>query len=133
MPSANPAAATTRSLSILLADDSEVVRAVLSRLVASDPRFHLAAAAADGDEAVAQAEARRPDLAVLDVRMPGGGGVETCRRIKACSPNTIVMALSASNSRLRRRQMLAAGAVDYVVKGDTDADLLDVLWAISTR
>jgi CheY-like chemotaxis protein len=94
----------------------------------SDDRLRLLGSARDGDEAVALARALQPDLAVVDVRMPGGGGPEACRRIRALSPGTLVVALSGSSSPTLRRRMAGAGAIAYLTK-ETE-DLLDQLVAL---
>jgi len=118
---------STPAISLIIADDAPDVRAALARLIEGDQRLELIGIAADVEQVVELAEELRPDLAVVDVRMPGGGGYESCRRILQRSPNTRVVALSAFNSPSMRRRMAEAGAVDYLTKGDTSADLLDRL------
>ena len=85
----------------------------------------------DVDQVVALADVLQPDLAVVDVRMPGGGGYESCRRILQRSPRTRVVALSAFGSPSMRRRMAEAGAADYLTKGGAAADLLDRLVALA--
>ena len=121
-----------RPISVIIADDAEEVRTALSQLVSADDRFSLVAAAGEGDEAVSLADALRPDLVVVDVRMPGGGGIEACRRIRTVSPASCVVALSASASPSLRRRMAEAGAAAYLTKDTLGYDLLDRLVEIVT-
>ena len=122
----------TAQVTVLIADDAATVRRALGQLLAADPRFALVAVAGDGDEAASLAADCRPQLAVLDVRMGGGGGPSAAERIRTASPDTVVVALSALDTPSSRRRMAAAGAKAYLVKGATD-DLLDRLWGLATQ
>ncbi len=112
------------AIRVLVADDEPEVRAALADLVASDASLELVGAAADADEALALARARRPDVALVDVKMPGGGGVRAAREIIRVSPQTRVLALSAYEDRQTVLQMLAAGAVGYLVKGTSPDEIV---------
>ena len=103
---------------VLIAEDDAEVRAALAALVASEPSLELTEAVADAAQAVAAAARQHPAVALLDVRMPGGGAVAV-RGIKRCSPTTRVLALSASRDRATVLEMLGAGADGYLVKGDS--------------
>ena len=104
-------------IKILIADDDEVVRRALADFFASDLRFEVVPTAIDADSAAALAAEHHPDVALVDVRMPGGGGEEAARAIKACSPATQIVALSAHDDRQTVLGMLENGATGYVVKG----------------
>jgi len=106
---------------VLIADDDPDVRAVLSARLAG--RFDVVATAADTDEAIALATEVRPDIAIVDVQMPGGGGVRATKEICEATPDTAIVALSADESERVVLDMLRAGAVAYVRKG-VDADEL---------
>jgi len=114
-------------ISVLVADDAEDVRAALGELLDGDARFRLVGSAGDAIEAADLALELGPDLAIVDVRMPGGGGEEACRRIRAGSPTTCVIALSAVASPSLQRRMAAAGAAAYLTKGVPGDELLDDL------
>ena len=122
----------SRPISVIIADDAPEVRTALGQLISSDARFSLVGAAADGDEAVGLADALQPDLAVVDVRMPGGGGIEACLCIRAVSPSSCVVGLSAFASPTLRRRMAEAGAAAYLTKDTLRYDLLDRLVEIVT-
>ncbi|HEX6457884.1 MAG TPA: response regulator transcription factor [Thermoleophilaceae bacterium] len=112
---------------VLVADDDADVRGLLAAFVSSDPTFKLVGVAADADEAIALANEHKPDAALLDVSMPGGGGLRVVRELQAYSPQTSVVALSAYDERNIVIEMLQAGAMSYLVKGATREQILQSL------
>jgi DNA-binding NarL/FixJ family response regulator len=102
---------------VLIADDDPVMRMLVTAIVARDPDLTLAGEAEDADQAVAAAERLQPDVALLDLEMPGGGGPAAARAIRDRVPSVKVLALSAHEADAAREEMTAAGAVGYVVKG----------------
>jgi EAL domain-containing protein (putative c-di-GMP-specific phosphodiesterase class I)/FixJ family two-component response regulator len=108
---------------VLLADDEPALRVALTELLSHEERVELIGTAADAEEAIRIAESDRPDVALVDVRMPEGGGPHAARGISRVSPGTRVIALSAYEDRKNVMEMLRAGAVGYLVKG-TAADEL---------
>jgi EAL domain-containing protein (putative c-di-GMP-specific phosphodiesterase class I)/FixJ family two-component response regulator len=108
---------------VLLADDEPALRIALTELLSHEERVELIGTAADAEEAIRIAESNRPDVALVDVRMPEGGGPHAARGISRVSPGTRVIALSAYEDRKNVMEMLRAGAVGYLVKG-TAADEL---------
>lgn len=115
------------AIRVLLAEDEPLVRAALAELIDGERHFVVVAAASDADEAVELAELHRPDVALLDVRMPGGGGERAAREIIDRAPGTRVIALSAHDDRDTVLRMLRAGAVAYLVK---EAPVREILRAI---
>jgi EAL domain-containing protein (putative c-di-GMP-specific phosphodiesterase class I)/CheY-like chemotaxis protein len=111
---------------ILLADDDPNIREALADLVRSDPELELAGSAGDCDEAIRLAMELRPDVALIDVRMPGGGA-EATRVISEECPETKVVALSAYEDRATVASMLSAGAIGYLVKGTPAREILQTL------
>lgn len=112
---------------VLIAEDDPEFRAVLAELVAEDHSLRLVAAASDAAEAAVLAEREHPDVALIDVRMPAGGGVNAIERIRALSPRTRVIALTAHTDPSLVLEMLRAGAVGYVMKGSPMHDLLEAI------
>lgn len=106
---------------VLVADDEPALRGALAELFAQEERVLLVGAAADADEAIELAAREHPDVALVDVKMPAGGGPRAAREITRLSPQTRVIALSAFEDRPTVLEMLRAGAVGYLVKG-TPAD-----------
>jgi DNA-binding NarL/FixJ family response regulator len=110
---------------LLIADDDPVVRSMLSLTL--DRQFDIVGAAADSDEAIALAQECRPDVALVDVQMPGGGGLSAIRGIAGVSPDTAAVVISADEFDPLVRQLMIAGAMTYVRKGIAPADLAEVL------
>ncbi len=109
---------------VLIADDEPQLRSALADLIASEDGLTLVGAAADADEAIRLATVNRPEVAIVDVAMPGGGGPRAAREILRSSPGTKVIALSAHEDRATVLEMLRAGAVGYLVKGTAPDEIL---------
>jgi DNA-binding NarL/FixJ family response regulator len=127
-PSSPPGGSVSR---VLIADDDRDVREVLSAQLASGG-FDVVATAADTDEAIALSAEHRTDIAIVDVQMPGGGGVRATQEIRAAAPDTAIVALSADESERIVLDMLTAGAVTYIRKG-VGAEQLGALLRESLR
>ena len=116
---------------ILLADDHTVMRRGLRFLLESQADFTVVAEAADGHEAVKQAEASRPDVAVLDVAMPNLSGIEAAQRIAAQMPNIAIIILSMHSDEGYVLRALKAGARGYLLKDAAEGDLIEAIKAVS--
>lgn len=101
---------------VLLAEDHTLVRAGIRLMLESAKTFTVVAEVADGRAAVQQAEALSPDLALLDVSMPGLNGVEAARQIPGVSPQTRILMLSMRSELQYVVESLRAGAHGYVLK-----------------
>jgi EAL domain-containing protein (putative c-di-GMP-specific phosphodiesterase class I)/CheY-like chemotaxis protein len=112
------------AITVLIADDQAELRAALVDLVSADDRLELIGQARDADEAISLVTRHRPDVALVDVRKPGGGGLRATRAIRIVSPRTRVIALSAYEDRRTVLQMLGAGAVGYLVKGTDPSEIV---------
>ncbi|MCJ7832134.1 MAG: response regulator [Actinobacteria bacterium] len=112
---------------VLIAEDEGAVRDALVDLVSSDTSMEVVAAAADADQAIELAIETKPDVALIDVKMPGGGGPRAAKEIRVHSPQTHLVALSAYEDRSTVLQMLRAGVVGYIVKGTSADEILDTI------
>jgi len=101
---------------VLLADDHTIVRQGLRKLLESDETVTVVAEAADGRETVRLAEALRPDVVIMDIRMPGLDGLAATRRIRDRLPDVKVVALTLYTEESYARQALRAGVSGYVMK-----------------
>lgn len=110
-------------VTVLVADDDASVRRALSVLLRRAGRLEVVGVAGDGHEAATLAAEHRPEVAVVDMRMPGGGG-EGIRRLVAASPGTAVIAYSAHGDPLSRQEAVEAGAGWFLVKGTDDPRLV---------
>ena len=109
---------------VLIADDHAAVRDAFAYLIEVTEELELAASAADADEAVELASREQPDVALVDVRMPGGGGFAAARGIAASSPRTAIIALSASATDLEALEPHFAG---HILKGGSNSDIIDLV------
>ena len=112
---------------VLIADDDPVMRMLLSAVINADPALELVAAAEDATQAIALAGEHTPDVVLLDVEMPGGGGPHAARAIRANHPDTRILALSAHETGSAREEMDRAGADGYVTKGTPRGEIAQAL------
>lgn len=116
---------------ILLADDHTVIRQGLRLLLEREPGFEVIGEAADGRQAVALAEQRRPDVLILDLAMPNLNGIEAARQIAARLPGAAIVVLSMHADESYLLQALKAGARAYLLKDSADTDLIAAVRAVS--
>lgn len=111
-------------IQVLIAEDEPDVREALADLIRSDAEMEVIGTAGDADEAIELAGRVQPDVALVDVKMPGGGGPRATREIRKLCPQTHVVAISAYEDRRTVLEMLRAGVVGYVVKGTPAEEIL---------
>jgi EAL domain-containing protein (putative c-di-GMP-specific phosphodiesterase class I)/CheY-like chemotaxis protein len=109
---------------LMLADDEAPILEAMCELVSTDRYIDIVGTARDAGEAIDLAELHEPDVALLDVRMPGGGGSRAAREIRRRSPETRIVALSASTDPRTVASMVRAGAVGYVGKDQPTDEVL---------
>lgn len=114
---------------ILIADDHFVIRKGLRALFDANPEVEVVGEAADGREAVRQAELLQPDVVLLDISMPGEGGLEAARKMKAQGLKAAVLFLTMHEDESLLHEAIAAGAAGYVVKRADDAEILAAVHA----
>ena len=115
---------------VVIADDHGIVRSGLRLLLEQQPDIEVVGEAADGAEARDLAIAERPDLAILDVKMPKLTGLQATREIREQAPDVAVLILSMHDDERYLFEALKAGASGYVLKRQADEDLLDAVRAV---
>ncbi|MEP7090405.1 MAG: response regulator transcription factor [Nocardioidaceae bacterium] len=115
------------SIRLLLADDQALVRGALAALLDLEPDLIVVAEVARGDEVVATAAEHLPDVALLDVEMPGLDGIEATRALKAALPATRVLIVTTFGRPGFLRRALQAGADGFVVKDTPARQLADAV------
>ena len=121
-----------RRLRLLLAEDHETVREALRLLLETKGDIDVVAHVPDGSAAVDAAQALEPDVAVLDVAMPGLNGLAATRAIKQKTPNVAVVALTRHSEPVYVQELLAAGASGYVLKQSSIDVLLNAITATAS-
>lgn len=116
------------SIKLLIADDHEVIRTGLASLLAGS-NIEVVAQAANGKDTVQLAEQHRPDVVLLDIRMPDGDGLATLEKLRAKVPEVRVVMLSTYDNPTYIARAVALGASDYVLKGSNREDLISTIEA----
>ena len=116
---------------VLLVDDHAVLRAGLRMLLQSEPGIQVVGDAATGEEGVARAAELRPDVVVMDLTMPGIGGLEATRQIVAARNGTRVLILTVHAESEYLMSVLEAGAGGYVTKHSADRELVDAIRVVA--
>lgn len=119
------------ALRIMIVDDHDVVRRVVKSLLETHSNWQVIGEAAAGPEAVEQAAKLRPDVVVLDYRLPSMDGVEAGRRILETLPQTEILMLTYDDSPFLLEKALESGIRGFVLKSDANRDLLPGVTAVS--
>src|SRR5712692_7537959 len=113
----------TRAVRVLIADDQTLFRAGLARLLNEDPRVEVVGQATDGADAAKLAAKQKPDVVLMDLKMPKIDGIEATRQIIEADPGVKVLILTTFETDSQVIQALKAGASGYVLK-DSSADAI---------
>jgi two-component system, NarL family, response regulator DevR len=119
-------------LRIMLVDDHEVVRRGLRTLIELEEDLEVVAEAADGKQAVASARIDRPDVVVMDIRMPEGDGISACREIRDQNPDIQVIMLTSFSDDEALFNSIMAGAAGFVLKQIRGQDLITAIRTVGS-
>ena len=114
-------------VSVLIADDHRLMREGTAALLRADERVDVVGLARDGREAIRLAEARRPGVVLLDLEMPGMGGIEACAALRQRLPDTEVLILTVSENEPDLYAALRVGAAGYLLKDMPPAELVEAV------
>ena len=112
---------------LLIVDDHEIVRAGIKRLFENIPNLNIVADLGSGEEAYQFLQKNTIDLIIMDVSMPGKGGIETTNQIKKRYPNIKILMLSMHDNAMIIEKAMKAGADGYILKNDLSDDLLNAV------
>ncbi|MGW1738716.1 response regulator [Nocardia sp. NPDC001965] len=114
-------------INVFLVDDHEIVRRGVSELISSEADLEVVGEAANAAQALARIPALRPDVAVLDVRLPDGNGIELCRELLSANQGLRCLMLTSFTDEQAMLDAILAGASGYVVKDITSLDLAEAI------
>ncbi|MDB4097179.1 response regulator transcription factor, partial [Methylophilaceae bacterium] len=112
---------------LLIVDDHEIVRAGIKRLVENTPNLNIVGDLGSGEEAYQFLQKNTVDLIIMDVSMPGKGGIETTNQIKKRHPKIKIIMLSMHDNAMIIEKAMKAGADGYILKNDLSDDLLNAV------
>lgn len=121
----------SKVIRVLLADDHALVREGTRRLLETEKDVEVVAEAANGEEAVEATKRLHPDIAIMDIAMPGMGGIEATRAIKISCPETAVLVLSAYDDEPYLMKLLEVGAAGFLLKNVHGKELISAIRAVS--
>jgi len=118
------------NIRVLVADDHALFRRGLEMVLESEPDIEVVGEANDGQEAVRQAIELMPDIVLMDVRMPGGGGIEACQSIKEAAPHLKILMLTISDEEDDLYEAIKAGASGYLLKEISIEEVADAIRSV---
>ena len=118
-------------IQILLVDDHEIVRSGLRMMLLAEDDLEIVGEVNSGEEALQAVQDLKPDIVLMDVAMPGIGGIEATRKIKAANADTAVLALTMHEDEQYFFEMLNAGASGYIPKRAAPDDLVSAIRVVS--
>jgi len=116
---------------VLIADDHHLFREGLTRILDDEDDIEVVASLRSGEEALAAIDSYRPDVVVLDVNMPGIGGIETARRLRERYPDLGILMLTVSEDRETLFNAVQAGVRGYLLKSSTSDELVDAIYRVN--
>lgn len=112
---------------ILVVDDHDLVRMGIVRMLADVDGYQVVGDAKSGEEAVTKARILKPDVVLMDVKMPGMGGLEATKKLLTVNPVIKIIAVTACDDDLYPTRLMQAGAVGYVTKGAEFTEITDAI------
>jgi two-component system invasion response regulator UvrY len=120
------------NLNVLLVDDHSVVRMGFKMLIDSEKDMQVIAEAETGEEGIKKFQEIKPDVIVMDITMPGIGGLEAIERIIAKDKNAKILVLSAHEDSVHPKRVLSAGAIGYLTKRSAAEELINAIRTVGS-
>ena len=117
-------------IKILVVDDHDLVRMGLARILDDVDRFTIIGEASSGEEAVKMARKSAPDIVMMDVKMPGIGGIEATKRLKLIDDNIKIIVVTSCDDELYPSKLMRAGANAYITKKSTPQEMVEAVDAV---
>lgn len=121
----------TKSIRVLIADDHEIMRDGIVSVLSSVDGISVAGEADSGEMAVTLFEKLRPDVTVIDLKMPTMSGIDAIKAIRSIDRNARILALTTYQGDVLAREVMAAGASGYILKGGMRKELVDAVQAVA--
>jgi DNA-binding NarL/FixJ family response regulator len=118
------------AIKVLIVDDQEIVRAGIIALLNTDKEFQIVGEASSPAEAIAKTNLLQPDVIIMDIRMPGGSGIEACREIMSKYPSSKVLMLTSYSDEEAVVASIVAGAQGYILKQIGSKELIDAIYKV---
>lgn len=118
-------------IKVMLVDDHAVVRMGFKLLLESDPAIEVVAEAESGEQGIKLYQEHKPDVVVMDITMPGMGGLEAIDRIKAKDEHARILVLSAHEDSVHPKRVLNAGAIGYLTKRSAAEELIKAIHTVA--
>ncbi len=122
-----------KKFTILIAEDHKLIRESWSLILNSNPQFKVVQLVSNGIDAVEQARQLRPDIVIMDINIPGINGIEATQQIRKCSPGTRVLGVSMHTQPSYARKMIRNGALGYVTKNSSPAEMYNAITEVGNN
>jgi len=119
------------TIRVALADDQQLIRGGFRSLLEAEPDIEVVGEAGDGGDALAMAQEKMPDVVLMDVRMPGRGGIDATEKIKEAMPHVKILMLTVSDEEADLFDALKAGASGYLLKDTSIEEVADAVRKVS--
>ena len=120
-----------RTIKILIVDDHQLIRKGIASILDEVSGLHVIAEASNGEDAVRLTREHEPDVVLMDLQMPGMGGMEATRKILRNNPDVKVLALTVCESDIYPTRLLEEGAAGYITKDSTTEEMIRAIKAVS--